>query len=443
MKVITFLFFYLFYHISYGQNRVNIAPNNELKISDQSCNSFCLKNLTDGIFADDQCVVINPTPKGESWIRIRFEKGMFIRIIRILTIQNLTQGISGEGIFVTGRVKLYPKGLLVKYCGKVRGQSLSPSKIIRCETDPQFMNDLVIHRNSSHTLKVCEVEVWSFQSIAINSSWIKMANAAGNSVSYLVDGFTVSNSPSSCSQGSRNLSSWVAIDFQDKVTVYAVSTIGLENKESQLNGSIVGVSDRIDDPIWSEGTYTYCGKLSSIPDNTVRCPKSTIGKYLAIQRKTIAQEFSICEIDVFGVRKDDELTFSWLVNTENGIYQYENKNINFCNGKKMNSFNISSYNTTEFKMVIKGINIYESCRYREIIPFVNTNNLIKEMLNHNWKICKYVKGDDGYFTELDMTDTCYFECSCDPNICENMHIALSKNRSPHSAKEFRIISTLK
>ncbi|CAD5126894.1 unnamed protein product [Dimorphilus gyrociliatus] len=370
--------------------------------------------------------------ENKPWYLILLDKSYIIKTIRILNrathpeaLQNIIIGTQlTKDISVTDFSKY-------QQFSTISGGVLHSRTVTMHYTEkPHYASSIIIYRNEYGKLTLCQVEMWNLNNIAKDkiasvssqyNSHAKASNAVDDEVCSLFE-----QNGLYCIHSEDEIEPWWKVDLEKMSVVYAVTIIGRgEIISDRLKNLRVAVSTNDETP--TPQTSLKCGLYDGpLPlYTTIRCPKSTVGRYLSTTKifNTNSQALIICEVDVFGFYLDGNFTINTIFYNETNYLYKTNVLTQDCNKHKKATTDISNFQISSFQLTIQGVNIENACKMGVFDLISSFKVDFREFIND----CKLLHAVDGYFTERDMLDTCTYQCNCDINNCQSFSIVYSSN----------------
>ncbi|CAD5126904.1 unnamed protein product [Dimorphilus gyrociliatus] len=420
-----FLFGSVFF-ISVDTQHVNIAFNQTVSVSTSNGNDGDL--AVNGIFHIDSFFQTNISLSLRQWWMVTFDKQYFVRTIRIL---NSKDGSGMKDIDFLTHISTvnYLNSSQFSLCNTIN--EIIPKRkaaTIDCLKGPQYSRSLVVEKRSTdHPLTICEIEIWTMRDIdrnkmdvSTNGWWLRNAN----------DGQSDSGRFLKCPETASASPGWWKMNLEVMSELYAVSIVSRAGFNSRLNSiNIIVNNDNTELPWIPERICSSIDKASSYM--TRRCQKSTVGQFLALVRSTASNVImSICEIEVFGSTIKDEPQVNWVINSYNSSFQHYNDNSS-CSVNAVHSIGISQYQSKALVAELKGVSLLQSCLNAAFKIYVTSFTIEEE--------CELINHVDGYYSELDMMDSCIFKCQCQSNNCLRIHFTILQSKLLTLNRDFYII----
>ncbi|CAD5126449.1 unnamed protein product [Dimorphilus gyrociliatus] len=293
---------------------------------------------------------------------------------------------------------------------------------------PHFASTVIFYRKVNDVLNLCQIEIWSLPNIAKN----KQATGSSNHPSapnhaVAINGevnWVFGRNGLICAHTATQNNPWWKVDLAETSQILAVTIIGRGQHADRLKNLRIAVSkdNVIPTPQLPSVCGYYDGKLP--PYLTMRCPKSTIGRYLSAIIVANSGTLIMCELDVFGYNLNENLILNVIIYNETDYFYIGNVQSKDCNGNIIYTSDISKYKLSIFEIVLKGIDLENNCQKRFInfmTTFYDKNG--QETINE----CQLLDSNDGYFTERDMTDECKYLCNCNTFECISLSMIYLSN----------------
>ncbi|CAD5126640.1 unnamed protein product [Dimorphilus gyrociliatus] len=426
------LYFGIIISVSCNDLTVNIALN-QTNISVSSTSTYEKHNAVDGRFHTGVCFETEINSVSNQWWMITFSKHYFVRSIRILNSQQNAN--MKNVVFLTSTYSTFDpehQKYLFTVCNVItKFIDLFESVTKNCLKGPLYSKSVVVkNRNDNSTLTICEIEIWTLRGIDRN---IQTVNGMGDNIQ------SANNDQSKadwigqlCTWSGRVEPTWWMIDLQKQSEIYAVSLINRVGVLDCLGYLKIIVSNNsADPPPWTP--EKKCGSIEAGSFYTTRrCPQNTFGQYLAVFKDVGASELglTICEIDIFGSSINSSVSVNWVIKSINSINQPKEK-IASCNVKDSESIDVSENRKEKIVAELKGVSIISSCKQQAFTLIA--------LSNHDIEDCQLINTANGYYTEVDMLDTCFFECNCKPGYCLRIYLKIFTSKLLSLNRDFFII----
>ncbi|CAD5126469.1 unnamed protein product [Dimorphilus gyrociliatus] len=412
-----------------GDNKhVNIAMEQTTHAS--SANGTESNTAVNGNFDVDNCFKSNTDAAVNEWLLVSFSKKYFIRSIRILNSDN---NFSMRHLALLTTVFDSLDFDQYTLCGFV--EILIPIKqsaTIDCLKGPQYAKSVAVEKRLHYgSLSICEIEIWTMRDLDRNK--VDFTGKAGYRLIAINDGQSSSGRTVNCGETRKVFPSWWMINLESESEIYAVSIVSRANFVARLNFVKILVSSNNTDPPWIP--EKLCNKIETASSYiTRRCKKSTIGQYVALYKyvELASNILSICEVEVFGSSSQDTISVYWVINTVNSTSQHYTTHDNrICSLKTSHTIGIAKFKTKSIIVELKGVSLLESCFNEAAKTYTSSQNNVEE--------CRLLNTTDGYYSEIDMMDSCVFQCYCQPNICFHIHLITFQSKLQSLNRDFFVI----
>ncbi|CAD5126331.1 DgyrCDS14481 [Dimorphilus gyrociliatus] len=212
--------------------------------------------------------------------------------------------------------------------------------------------------------------MWSLSNIAKNKLSTLSSYYESSDPGTAVDGETNwlhGQNGIKCAHTFTNRHPWWKVDLVKQSQILAVTIIGRGEHADRLENLRIAISSEDVTPtpeIPVECGY-YNGPLP--PYLTMRCPKSTIGRYLSAVIVAEHTALILCELDIFGYNLDENLKVNTIFYNQTDYFYRINNQTKDCNGNLKSTSDISEYQiSSSFEIVLKGIDIENQSFYCNI-----------------------------------------------------------------------------
>lgn len=423
MLFIAYVFYCLF--LEYQCLPVNLGYQQFSKQSSTIVNGESYRAV-DGKFSTD---FISPyygaitNTENQPWYLLLLNRAYLIRTIRILNGKNSPQRINGLII----KTKLTNQTDVddfesFKYFSRL-DKELPASLSATFQSDNlHYAKIILFYLNKTETLNIFEIEVWNLKNIVKHKTASQSTTFSYGTADLAIDGYTDWEflNGKFCSHTQALKHSWWKVDLYNNHTVFAVKIIGRYGFGFRTRDVSVTVSQIDFDPVVE--SKSNCGFYEGILPlyTTINCKKWAIGRYVSIFKSSINDNYalSLCEVDVFGDNLNNNLTVQMIIyNKTDYVIKQEVETFD-CSNLIKKKFQILNYKLNKIDLKLKGIGIKELCE---------ENNFY---LTSSWKNsndCKLLSTTDGYETERDLYDSCYYECDCFNNYCSSISLIYKAN----------------
>ncbi|CAD5126558.1 DgyrCDS14654 [Dimorphilus gyrociliatus] len=257
---------------------VNIALNQVCYSSSEDGNLKRKQLALDGSFNQAVCFSSTINPMENEWWMVVFSNSYFIRTIRILN----TRGHSMSNVlFFTSINDTDPNNInSFTLCNRGSVGSMQ-SLTVDCLNGPQYSKLAAVKLELiNKKLIICEIEIWTMRDIDRNKFNILSPGETKYSAN---DGQSFSKwEAPHCSWTGSIVPSWWAIDLEIKSEIYAVSLVNRIDPVVRLSRvKIIISNNQFTNPPWQP--EILCNTINDATYYmTRRCPKYTIGRYLAL-----------------------------------------------------------------------------------------------------------------------------------------------------------------
>ncbi|CAD5126393.1 unnamed protein product [Dimorphilus gyrociliatus] len=269
------------------------------------------------------------------------------------------------------------------------------SLTVDCLNGPQYSKLTVVKLESvNKKLTISEIEIWTMRDIDRNKLNVlplivnEQTGNDGQSFSSWEDPF--------CSWTGSIVPSWWVIDLEIESEIYAVSLVNRNYALERLSQSKIIISNNVlTNPPWQPEIL-----CNTIDDATLymtrRCPKYTIGRYLALFKPSYVSSsgngLTICEIEIFGSTLNDTAQFTWIINSSSSTIQINSRML--CNNQNVQSIEITQYKSKIVLVEVKGILLSKSCKNDAVKLIASRGNNMEE--------CQLEGTLDGYYSQYDI-----------------------------------------
>lgn len=439
-------FFFKCANCKFTGESVNLARNATFSVS-SILNVYTIGKIADNIFDSrpHSCIKIlkkNHDGVDWTWLAVKFYKNFFVRTIRILSSQ------SSDNLY-----NLYIKTSFqsddgenfsqYKLCNEINYR-LKPARAasVNCRPSPHFASIVHVSSKDMPLMMICEIEIWNVGNLAKHKP-VFSSSVIGHwgNISFAVDDSSSSfwsTEGTTCAHTSNDPNSWWSVDLSETSLILSVSIINrimAAHRLRDIEILLTNTNDFLTDP-----DRIICGKIDHEVGTqaTIKCPKFSYGRFLTIYKYLSPdlvvndlKYLTLCEVDVLGIGKKFSRNIKTLIKSDSSYIENDFGNLIDCQENyQYMLFNISNYLKNIVKIEWKGIGLDYLCLKNEIIltalcydysiqnssyqySFNNSINSIQEL---NWKRCNLISTKNGYYTEIDMIDTCTFECDCSNDI---------------------------